>query len=109
MLSAGNLPDIGNYAVSGDLSQAIKAGYLVDMSDKLDKLPNVVKNAPNAIQYAMDEKSDGTGKLYGIPRSVGLADIYAVDTTTYAMNIRWDIYREAGFLRSRPSTPCWMH
>ncbi|MBC8543633.1 hypothetical protein [Bianquea renquensis] len=97
MLSAGNLPDIGNYAVSGDLSQAIKAGYLVDMSDKLDKLPNVVKNAPNAIQYAMDEKSDGTGKLYGIPRSVGLADIYAVDTTTYAMNIRWDIYREAGF------------
>lgn len=45
----------------------------------------------------MDEKSDGTGKLYGIPRSVGLADIYAVDTTTYAMNIRWDIYREAGF------------
>lgn len=97
MLSAGNLPDIGSYAVNGDLSQAIKAGYLVDMSDKLDKLPNVVKNASSAIQYAKDAKSDGTGKLYGIPRSVGLADIYAVDTTTYAMNIRWDIYREAGF------------
>lgn len=97
MLAGGNLPDIGYYAVDGSLSQAIKGNMLVDMSDKLDKLPNVTKNAKGAIDYYMAEKSEGTGKLYGIPTAIGPADDYAVDTTTYAFNIRWDIYREADY------------
>lgn len=96
MLAAGNLPDLGKYAVDGDPTQAIEGGHVMDLTDYEDQIPNYTENHPQSVQYSKDYKSAGTGKLYAIITQVGTYDSYSMDVGCYAANIRWDIYEKAG-------------
>ena len=96
MLSAGNLPDMGTYAVNGDLSQAIQGGHLMDLTPYEDKIPAYTEKWPESVQFSKDYKSAGTGKLYGLIGQLGTYNAYALDVGTYAVKVRWDIYEKAG-------------
>ena len=96
MLSSGDLPDMGMYAVNGSLSQAIKGGHLMDLTSYEDQIPNYTEKWPESVQYSKEYQSDGTGKLYGLITQLGDYNAFAMDTGTYAMNVRWDIYEKAG-------------
>ena len=96
MLAAGNLPDLGKYAVDGDPTQAIEGGHVMDLTDYEDQIPNYTEKHPQSVQYSKDYKSAGTGKLYAIITQIGTYNAYPMDVGCYAANIRWDIYEKAG-------------
>ena len=96
MLAAGNLPDLGKYAVDGDPTQAIEGGHVMDLTDYEDQIPNYTEKHPQSVQYSKDYKSAGTGKLYAIITQIGIYNSYPMDVGCYAANIRWDIYEKAG-------------
>ena len=96
MLSAGNLPDMGMYAVNQSISQAIQGGHLMDLTDHEDKIPNYTEKWPASVQYSKDYQSNGTGKLYGLIGQLGVYNAYALDVGTYSMKVRWDVYEKAG-------------
>lgn len=96
MLSAGNLPDMGCYAVNGSLSQAIQGGHLLDLTPYEKEISNFTEKWPEAAQYSKDYMSNGTGKLYGLPGALGRPNSFALNTGTYATQVRWDIYEKAG-------------
>ena len=96
MLAAGNLPDLGKYAVDADPTQAIEGGHVMDLTDYEDQIPNYTENHPQSVQYSKDYKSAGTGKLYAIITQIGTYNSYSMDVGCYAANIRWDIYEKAG-------------
>ena len=96
MLAAGNLPDLGKYAVDGDPTQAIEGGHVMDLTDYEDQIPNYTEKYPQSVQYSKDYKSAGTGKLYAIITQIGTYNSYSMDVGCYAANIRWDIYEKAG-------------
>lgn len=97
MLSSGSLPDIGLFAQNGTVEQAVRGNMLVNLEEHMDALPDLEKNVKNVLQYSKEQMSYGQDGIFAVPTAVGPADDYAVDTTTYAFNIRWDIYREAGY------------
>lgn len=96
MLSSGDLPSIVRFANWVDFEMAIEAGYLLDLGQYLDKLPNTVKYAEDALQYMRDYHSCDTGNLYGIPMVIG-NNRFTTDAGCYAFNMRWDIYAQAGY------------
>ena len=96
MLAAGNLPDLGKYAVDGDPTQAIEGGHVMDLTDYEDQIPNYTEKYPQSVQYSKDYKSAGTGKLYAIITQIGTYNSYPMDVGCYAANVRWDIYEKAG-------------
>jgi putative aldouronate transport system substrate-binding protein len=76
---------------------AITAGMLINLDDYKDSLPNAYNNealAP-AIQYNRDERSAGTGSLYGLPSGVG-DYILKTDPGWYRVLVRWEIYDAIG-------------
>lgn len=94
MLSAGNLPDVGMYAINGDISQAIQGGHLKDLTEYEDQIPNYTEKWPESVQFSKDYKSAGTGKLYGLLGQLGTYNAYALDTGTNAVKVRWDLYEK---------------
>lgn len=97
MIAAGNLPDLGYYwDPQRDITQAIKSGGIIDLTPHLDKLPNITANAPEMIEFMKANKSDGTGKLYGVTTGTGLYGGNEIDTGCYSATVRWDIYKKAG-------------
>ena len=96
MLSAGNLPDVGRYSVNGNLSQVIKGGHLTDLTPYESQIPNYTEKWPESVQFSKDYQSDGTGKLYGLFGQLGTYNPYFLDTGSYAVKIRWDIYEKIG-------------
>ena len=72
MLSAGNLPDMGMYAVNGSLSQAIQGGHLMDLTPYEKDISNYTEKWPQSVQYSKDYLNNGTGKLYGLIGQLGV-------------------------------------
>lgn len=99
MVASGEFAEIGAFDTGNgfDLAPAIRTGGLLDLTDYLDQLPNVTKNAPELIEAAKILKSDETGGIYGIPLGLGQAQVYPVDIGNVAIKVRWDIYEKAGF------------
>lgn len=98
MLASGDIPDVIRFNNWDQFEIALEAGYLLCLDDYIDQLPYTTANAANALQFVRDNHSDGTGKLYGVPDNVGTSSSMASITPgCYAINVRWDIYREAGY------------
>lgn len=98
MLASGDIPDVIRFNNWDQFEIALEAGYLLCLDDYIDQLPYTTANAANALQFVRDNHSDGTGKLYGIPDNVGTSSSMASITPgCYAINVRWDVYREAGY------------
>ena len=98
MLASGDIPDIIRFNTWNQFEIALEADYLLCLDDYIDQLPMTQKYASNALQFVRDLHSNGTGKLYGIPDNVGKSTSLTGNTPgCYAINVRWDIYREAGY------------
>ncbi|MHB1454097.1 MAG: type 2 periplasmic-binding domain-containing protein [Saccharofermentanales bacterium] len=94
LMASGALPDIVIFNTTKDVQNAIRGNMLVNLDEHLDKLPNVVANAPKALQYYRDNISNDTGKLYAVANGVGPADLG--NETSWGPYLRWDLYKAAG-------------
>ena len=94
MIVSGDLPDVV-FTNTDRINELINANLLLNLDDHLGKLPNVVQNASTALDYMRTHRSNGSGKLYGVPFNVGDYKMN-VDTGVYAINVRWDIYKAIG-------------
>lgn len=100
ILASGDLPDI-MYVSTKNLNTMIEGGMLLELDDYLDQMPHVQSYAPmaEALEYARKYRSAGTGKLYGLPLSVGdtAMKVSLTDSTDRnAVKLRWDVYEEIG-------------
>ncbi|MDR1903349.1 MAG: extracellular solute-binding protein [Treponema sp.] len=77
------------------LENAIRAGLLLNLDDRRDKLPNVFANAGTSIQYVRDNISNGTGGLYGLRGNVGT--MLPSSRFLEGPYLRWDFYKELGY------------
>lgn len=102
MLASGDLPAVTRFNNWDQFNLALDAGYLLNLDDYIDQLPNTVKYAANALEFMRSNRSLGSGKLYGIPDNVGTSSSLAQnDPGCYAINVRWDIYRAAGYPQAK--------
>lgn len=93
-MASGQLPDIIYFSDIKDIQNAIRGNMIVNLDDHMDKLPDVKKNVPKALQYSRDNLSNGTGKAYTVTNAVGPADIY--DEVSWGPYLRWDLYQKIG-------------
>lgn len=95
LLASGDLPDIGRYYVNGSFAPVMRTGLVLELSDYLDKLPNIAENWPKAIDFAREVICEGEG-LYCVPTEIGVYNSYPIDTGTYQIQLRWDVYESIG-------------
>ena len=94
LMAGGELPDIVIFNQQKQVEDAVKADMLINLDEHLDKLPNVVKHAEQALQFYRDTASNGTGKAYAIPTEVG--PIPQAKDMNYGPYSRWDLYKQLG-------------
>lgn len=98
ILASGDLPDI-MYVSYQNLPTMIEAGMILPLDDYLDQMPNYQKydQLHTATNYLREFQSAGTGKVYGMPTTVGSPAQKAIpNTDRYAVRLHWDIYEEIG-------------
>ncbi len=95
LLASGDLPDIGRYYVNGSFAPVMRTGLVMDLSDYTDKFPNLTENWPLAVQFAREVICEGEG-LYCVPLEIGDYNSYPIDTGTYQIQLRWDVYEAIG-------------
>lgn len=100
ILASGDLPDI-LYVPEVNRDDMIESGMLLQLDDYLDQMPHVqaFEEMTTAINYVKEYKSAGTGKLYGLPTSVGdtsTRDAYLDSTERNCLRLKWDVYEEIG-------------
>ncbi|MCL2361295.1 MAG: extracellular solute-binding protein [Defluviitaleaceae bacterium] len=95
LMASRDLPDITVFRDNPALvTDAIEAGFLINLDDHHDAIPNVLANAPMALQFMRDSISLGTGNAYAVPNRVtNQANIAGSVTGPY---LRWDLYMELG-------------
>ncbi len=94
LMASGELPDIVVFKDKKQVEDAIRGNMLLCLDDHLDKLPNVTKNVPKALQFYRDSASAGTGKAYAIPNDVGPGAVG--DEINWGPFLRWDLYKKLG-------------
>ena len=100
ILVSGDLPDI-MYVSKDNLDTMIEEGMLLCLDDYLDQMPHVQSytDMAAALNNMREYRSAGTGKIYGLPLSVGdnqTKQSLADSTERSAVKLRWDIYEEIG-------------
>ena len=104
MLASGEGYDI-IMTTAANMKSIAEGGSLLALDDLLEeKGPNILKNAAKSIVKSKDSYSDESGALYWLQyelahngqRVAAVADSYG--------QIRWDLYKEMGYLRMIP----WM-
>lgn len=94
LMASGELPDVVVFKDKKQVEDAVRGNMLLCLDDHLDKLPNVVLNAPMALQFYRDVASNGTGKAYSIPNGVGPGEVG--DEINWGPFLRWDLYKKLG-------------
>lgn len=96
IMASGDLPDV-MYVKDENLEILIENNMIVNLDDYLDQMPKVTSldGMDVALNYMREFKSEGTGKLYAMPTSVGKG---AEDGTTErnALKLFWNYYAEIG-------------
>jgi putative aldouronate transport system substrate-binding protein len=95
MMASRRFPDIVIFHEYREVIEAIQAGLILNMDDYKDKLSNVYRNIPNAIQYMRDNISNGTSGLYAVPNNTTTRS-QQVGNLNYGPYLRWDYYKELG-------------
>ena len=98
ILASGDLPDI-MYIDYANLATLIEAEMILPLDEYLDDMENVQKYEilQPAFNYLKEFQSAGTGKVYGMPLTVGSpAQKPVPDTERLAVRLHWDIYEEIG-------------
>lgn len=95
LLASGDLPDIGRYYVNGSFTPVMQTGLVMELTEHLDKLPNLAENWPLVVQFAREVICEGEG-LYCVPTEIGDYNSYPIDTGTNQIQLRWDVYEAIG-------------
>jgi len=95
MMASGSLPDIVVFRDDLTLvADAIEAGFLINLDDHLDALPNVVANASGALQFIRDFASLDTGNAFAVP--LGVNNQRNTRGSIIGPYLRWDLYQQLG-------------
>ena len=98
IMASGDLPDVMHVS-SENLEFLIEEGLVLNLDEYMDKLPNIAENenfAPG-LEYAREYKSAGTGKLYGMPTTMGTeVQNIGINITKNMMVVNWDCYEGIG-------------
>lgn len=94
-MASGNLPDIIGFKDLDQAQMAMDAGLLLPLDEHRDKLPSIfgTEEYENAVAYTMDNTSNGTGRLYIMPTSVGPVSANAYN---WMPMLQWNAYKGAG-------------
>jgi putative aldouronate transport system substrate-binding protein len=99
LLASGEIPDIIMARDGVSLDKILKAGVALEIDDLVKKhAPNIMKYGKKALAVMKLQRSDGTGKLYGIPEAISLG---AQVNQLYPQGfyLRWDLYKKLGMPR----------
>lgn len=96
IIASGDLPDV-MYVKKDMLSTMIDAGMVLNLDDYMDQLPNLSKleGMDSAMDYSRTYCSNGTGKLYALPMSVG-PTVSNGQSDRNQLMLNWDYYYELG-------------
>ena len=95
LMASRDLPDITVFRDNPVLvTDAIEAGFLLNLDDHHNAIPNVLANAHHALQFMRDNISMGTGRAYAVPNRV--TNQVNVMGSVSGPYLRWDLYTELG-------------
>ncbi len=96
ILASGDLPDI-MYVTYKDFQTMIDSEMILDLEPYLDDIPHVRDSAEiqTALNYTRLYRSNGTGKIYGIPTLIN-NPLPADDTGRNAIKVNWEVYMGIG-------------
>lgn len=99
-LMAGQLPDFLGLKSLDHVKLIMDADMLLPLDEYRDKLPSLFENPAylNAIRYTMDHNSNGTGKLYVMPVSIGPSNYHSFN---WVPLLQWAAYKKVGMPRIR--------
>lgn len=94
-MAAGTIPDILGFRDLDQAQLAMDAGLLLPLDEHKNLLPSIFKTGEyqKAINYSMENTSNGTGKLYIMPTSIGPVSYNAYN---WVPLLQWDAYKKAG-------------
>lgn len=94
-LAGGSLPDIVGFKGLDQVQLAMDANMLVPLNEYKELLPNIFegKEYADAVKYAMEYTSNGTGNLYMMPTAIGKASYNAFN---WVPLLQWDTYKKIG-------------
>lgn len=99
ILASGDLPDVMYFnATKCDVNAIIESGFLLDLTDYMDQLPNVQENElmPAAMNFAKQFITTAGGDaLYLLPTKVGALSS-KLNTGGCALNLNWELYEQIG-------------
>lgn len=96
ILASGDMPDV-MYVTRDNLEVMIEAGMVLNLDDYMDKLPHISgdEQLEVAMNYAREYESAGTGKLYGMPTTVG-GKTLSTGVTKNMLVVNWEYYKGIG-------------
>lgn len=94
-IAAGTLPDIIGFRDSDQAQMALDADLLLPLDDYKELLPNLFETEEykKAVSYSRKYSSNGKGRLYMMPCSIGPSWYNAYN---WMPMLRWDAYKQAG-------------
>lgn len=94
-MAAGNLPDIIGFRDLDEVQLLMDADLLLPLEEYENLLPAIFKTEEyqSAIAYTMENTSNGTGKLFFMPTSIGPVSYNAYN---WVPLLQWDAYKMAG-------------
>ena len=96
LLASGNVPDIIMARDGVSLDKILKSGIALDIEDLVKKYgPNIMKYGKKALAVMKLQRSNGTGKLYGIPEGISLGSDLD-QNYPQGFYVRWDLYKKLG-------------
>ena len=98
MLSSGNLPDILYLPKGSDFEVVSESGMLVDLSQHMDKLPNIGDSEEEQAALNFCKQYITTdGSLNLIPLGIGKTATGATNAERKSIQINWELYKEIGY------------
>lgn len=94
-IAAGTLPDIVGFRDADQAQMALDAGLLLPLDDYKEFLPNIFQTPEyvKAVSYSRKYSSNGSGRLYMMPCSIGPAWYNAYN---WMPMLQWNAYKQAG-------------
>ena len=99
MLASGDLSDI-LWLSEQDLTTAMEAGYLLDLTPYLDDMPNLQAHIDlfePSLEFAQQYHSGGSGNVYYLAPVGDPPVVVAADTDRHAIKMNWALYAQSGY------------
>lgn len=95
LMASGSLPDVVIFKDPKQITNAVAGDLLLSFEDYKELVPDIYKNAGNALQYSADALSDGKGKPYSVGIQIA-ATMPTVGNINWGPRLRYDLYKQIG-------------